>query len=135
MERVHPRPGDDHDPDLIAVSLVHPDTPHAAAYLHGHQLGYTGKGRLRCETDKISGVWHPALTPFTHAAASLPLPDDVGMDPASYGVHVEARRSDNTGFTLLRLGPHTQTWLASRDADRINTELKGWAATSSPASP
>ncbi|MGW7260646.1 hypothetical protein [Streptomyces sp. NPDC054834] len=33
VERAHPRPGDDHGPDLIAVSLVHPDTPHAAAYL------------------------------------------------------------------------------------------------------
>ncbi|MFF7975879.1 hypothetical protein [Streptomyces sp. NPDC007905] len=52
-----------HKPDLIAVSLVHPDTPHAAAYLHGHQLGYTGKVWLRCSTDKILGVWHPALTP------------------------------------------------------------------------
>lgn len=37
--------------DLIAVCLVHPDT---AAYLHGHQLGYTGKGWLHCETDKIA---------------------------------------------------------------------------------
>ncbi|MCX4970990.1 hypothetical protein OHA98_40975 [Streptomyces sp. NBC_00654] len=32
VERAHTRPGDDHGPDLIAVALVHPDTPHAAAY-------------------------------------------------------------------------------------------------------
>jgi hypothetical protein len=57
---------------------------------------------------------------LTHAAAGLPLPDDVGMAPAHYSAHVEARRSDNTGYTLLRLGPYTQTWLASRDADRMN---------------
>ena len=54
------------------------------------------------------------------------------MSPAHYGVHVEARRSDNTGYTLLRLGPYTQTWLASRDADRLNTELAGKAATVIP---
>lgn len=132
VERAHPRLGDDHGPDLIAVSLVHPDTPHASAYLHGHQLGYTGRGWLRCETDKILGLWNPALTPLTHAAADLPLPDDVGMAPAHYGVHVEARRNDNTGYTLLRLGPYFQTWLASRDADRLNTELEGRAATVIP---
>lgn len=132
VERARPRPGDDHGPNLIAVSLVHPDTPHAAAYLHGHQLGYTGKGWLRCETDKILGVWNPALTPLTHAAADLDLPNDVGMAPANYGVHVEARRSDGTGYTLLRLGPYFQTWLAGRDADRLNTGLAGKAATVIP---
>ncbi|SFO07015.1 hypothetical protein SAMN04487980_10547 [Streptomyces sp. cf124] len=110
VERAQPRPGDDHGPDLIAVTLVHPDTPSAAAYLHGHQLGYTGKGWLRCETNAILGIWQPAYAMLTHAAADLPLPDDVGMSPAHYGVHVEARRSDNTGYTLLRLGPYTQTW-------------------------
>lgn len=35
------------------------------------ELGYTGRGWLRCETDKIPGVWNPALTPLTHAAAGL----------------------------------------------------------------
>ena len=35
------------------------------------ELGYTGRGWLRCETDKILGVWNPALTPLTHAAAGL----------------------------------------------------------------
>lgn len=69
---------------------------------------------------------------LTHAAEGLPLPDDVGMATAHYGVRVEARRSDNTGYTLLRLGPYTQTWLASRDADRLNTELAGKAATVVP---
>lgn len=68
---------------------------------------------------------------LTHAAADLPLPDDVGMAPAHYGVHVEARRSDNTGYTLLRRGPYFQTWLASRDADRLNT-LKGRSANVIP---
>jgi hypothetical protein len=132
VERAHPRPGDDHGTDLIAVSLVHPDTPHAAAYVHGHQLGYAGRGWLRCETDKVLGVWHPALTPLTHAAAGLDLPDDVGMEAAHYAVHVEARRKDNSGRILLRMGPYTQTWLASHDADRLNTELGGKAATVIP---
>ncbi|WP_319769478.1 hypothetical protein [Streptomyces europaeiscabiei] len=129
IERAQPRPGDDHGPDLIAISLAHPDTPHAAAYLHAHQLGYTSKGWLRCEATAILGAWQPVYAMLTHAAAGLPLPDDVGMATAHYGVHVEARRSDNTGYTLLRLGPYTQTWLASRDADRLNTELASKAAT------
>jgi hypothetical protein len=132
IERAHPRPGDDHGTEMIAVALVHPDTPHAAAYLHGRQLGYTDRGWLRCETTAILGVWQPAYAMLTHAAAGLPLPDDVGMAPAHYGVHVEARRSNGTGFTLLRLGPYTQTWLAGRDADRFNTELEGRAATVIP---
>ncbi|MGW4995437.1 hypothetical protein ACWEQ3_49115 [Streptomyces mirabilis] len=131
IERAHTRPGDDHG-NLIAVALVHPDTPHATAYLHGHQLGYTGKGWLRCETNAIIGVWNPAFAVLTHAAAGLNLPDDVGMQPANYAIHVEARRQDNTGYTLLRLGPYTQTWLASRDADCLNTELAGKAATVIP---
>ncbi|MFF3967930.1 hypothetical protein ACFYZI_41045 [Streptomyces griseorubiginosus] len=132
LERAHPRPGDDHGPDLIAVTLVHPHTTHPDAYLHSNQLGYTGKGWLRCETAAILGTWQPAYAMLTHAAANLHLPDDLGMAPAHYGVHVEARRSDNTGFVLLRLGPYTQTRLASRDADRLNTELAGRAATVLP---
>ncbi|MBH1937801.1 hypothetical protein I5Q34_26605 [Streptomyces sp. AV19] len=128
VERAHPRPGDDHGTEMIAVALVHPDTPHAAAYLHGRQLGYTDRGWLRCKTTAILGAWQPAYAMLTHAAANLPLPGDIGMDPAHYGVHVEARRTDGTGYTLLRLGPYTQTWLASLDADRLNTELEGRAA-------
>ncbi|GHE56292.1 hypothetical protein GCM10018785_26980 [Streptomyces longispororuber] len=128
IERAHPRPGDDHGPDMIAVALAHPDTPHANAYLHGRQLGYTERGWLRCPTTAILGTWQPGYTMLTHAAAGLPLPHDIGMEPAHYGVHVEARRSDNTGYTLLRLGPYPQTWLASRDADCLNTELEGRAA-------
>ncbi|WP_231905807.1 hypothetical protein [Streptomyces davaonensis] len=58
--------------------------------------------------------------------------DDVGMKPAHYAVHVEARRKDNTGRILLRLGPYTQTWLASRDAERLNTLLEGRATTVMP---
>ncbi|MFJ9855302.1 hypothetical protein [Streptomyces sp. NPDC101150] len=135
IERAHPRPGDDHGSDVIAVALVHPDTPHTAAYLHGHQLGYTAKVWLRCETAAILGVWQSAYAVLTHAAAGLDLPDDVGMTPAHYGVHVEARRIDGTGYTLLRLGPYTQTWHASRDADRLNTELEAGQPPSSPASP
>lgn len=54
------------------------------------------------------------------------------MAPAHYGVIVEACRSDGTGYTLLRLGPYTRTWLAGRDADRLNSELQGRAATVLP---
>ncbi|MFB6514087.1 hypothetical protein ACFCW4_33135 [Streptomyces virginiae] len=128
IERAHPRPGDDHDTETIAVALVHPDAPNAAAHRHGHDLGYTDRGWLRCETTAILGAWESAYAMLTHAAANLPLPDDLGMAPAHYGVHVEARRHDGPGYTLLRLGPYTQTWLASRDADRLNTELAGRAA-------
>ncbi|MEE1931205.1 hypothetical protein V1J52_24005 [Streptomyces sp. TRM 70351] len=132
IERARPRPGDDHGTEMIAIFLVHPDTGNAAAYLHGHQLGYTGRGWLRCETTAILGLWQPDYTMLTHAAANLPLPDNLGMDPARYGVHVEARRADGTGYTLLRLGPYFQTWVASHDADRLNTELAGRAATVIP---
>ncbi|MGW3060716.1 hypothetical protein ACWC98_32955 [Streptomyces goshikiensis] len=106
IERAHTRPGDDHGPDMIAVALIHPDTPHAAAYLHGRQLGYTGRGWLRCETTAILGTWQEAHAILTHAAANLPLPDDVGMAPAHYGIHVEAHRADGTSSTLLRIGPY-----------------------------
>ncbi|MGQ4732616.1 hypothetical protein ACUN3E_33795 [Streptomyces sp. Ju416(a)] len=132
IERAHPRPGDDHGTEVIAVALVHPDTGHAAAYLHGHQLGYNRKGWLRCKTTAILGTWQPAYTMLTHAAANRPLPDDVGMSPAHYGVHVEAHRADGTGHTLLRLGPYFQTWVAAHDADQLNTELAGRAATVIP---
>ncbi|MEU0102909.1 hypothetical protein [Streptomyces sp. NPDC006267] len=131
IERAHPRPGDDHG-TVIAVALVHPDTGHAAAYLHGHQLGYTRKGWLRCETTAILGIWQPAYAMLTHAAANQPLPDDVGMDPARYGVHVEAHRADGTSYPLLRLGPYFQTWVAAHDADQLNTELAGRTATVIP---
>ncbi|MET8168884.1 hypothetical protein ACIRPU_40555 [Streptomyces sp. NPDC102259] len=127
VERAHPRPGDDHGPDVIAVALQHPGgsyTPYGERY---RKLGW-----LRCETIDILGVWNPAYEPLTHAAAGLDLPDDVGMAPANYGVHVEARRSDGTGYTLLRLGPYFQTWIAGHDADRLNTELAGKAATVVP---
>ncbi|WP_331726534.1 hypothetical protein OG592_44030 (plasmid) [Streptomyces avidinii] len=132
IERAHTRPGDDHGTQTIAVALVHPDTGHAAGYLHGRQLGYTDRGWLRCETTAILGAWQPAYATLTHAAVNLPLPEDVGMAPAHYGVHVEAHHHDGPGYTLLRLGPYTQTWLASRDADRLNTELEGKAATVIP---
>ncbi|MFJ4633903.1 hypothetical protein [Streptomyces sp. NPDC088847] len=132
VERAHVRPGDDHGPALIAVALIHPDTPHAAAYLHGRQLDYTQRGWLRCRTTAILGIWQPGYAMLTHAAANLALPDDVGMDPAHYAVHVEARRQDNTGRILLRMGPYNQTGLASHDADRLNTLLEGRATTVMP---
>ncbi|WP_333741113.1 hypothetical protein [Streptomyces sp. IBSBF 2806] len=127
VERAHPRPGDDHGPDVIAVALQHLGgsyTPYGECY---RKLGW-----LRCETDTILGAWNPAYEPLTHAAAGLDLPEDVGMAPANYGVHVEARRSDGTGYRLLRLGPYFQTWIAGHDADRLNTELAGKAATVVP---
>lgn len=128
VERAHTRPGDDHGPDLIAVALVHPDTPHAAVYAHR----YSRKGWLRCETSKILGVWNPAYTPLTHAAAGLDLPNDIGMTPANHAVHVEARRSDGTGYTMLRLGPYTQGQHAADDAARLNAQLEGKATTVAP---
>ncbi|MGW1520749.1 hypothetical protein [Streptomyces sp. NPDC002287] len=41
---------------MIAIALVHPDTGHAAAYLHGRQLGYTDRGWLRCKANTILGA-------------------------------------------------------------------------------
>ncbi|MEU7088083.1 hypothetical protein [Streptomyces achromogenes] len=134
IERAHPRPGDDHDADVIAVALVHPDTPHAAAYLHGRQLDYTDRGWLRCKTTAILGVWQPGYAMLTHAAVGLPLPDDLGMDPAHYALHIEVRKRDDNldGFTLLRLGPYTQTRHAQQDHDRLTAALDGRETTLVP---
>uniref|UniRef100_UPI003F4918D3 hypothetical protein n=1 Tax=Streptomyces achromogenes TaxID=67255 RepID=UPI003F4918D3 len=126
IERAHPRPGDDHGPDMISIALVHPDTPHAAAYLHGRELGYT-RGWLRCQTTAILGLWQPGYTLLTHAAANLALPDELGMDPAHYALYIDARRYDDDpdGFTLLRLGPYTRIRDAQQDYDRIAAALDG----------
>nr|WP_168723230.1 hypothetical protein [Streptomyces sp. SAT1]ANO42825.1 hypothetical protein A8713_036910 [Streptomyces sp. SAT1] len=134
IERAHTRPGDDHGTDMIAVALVHPDTPHAAAYLRGRQLGYTERGWLRCPTSAILGCWQPGYTMLTHAAADLTLPDDVGMAPAHYALYIEARRRDDTldGHTLLRLGPYTQTRHAQHDHDRLTAALDGRETTLVP---
>lgn len=134
IERAHTRPGDDHGPDLIAVALVHPDTPHASAYLHGRQLGYTERGWLCCKTSAVLGFWQPGYTMLTHAAAGLPLPDDVGMEAAHYALYIEARKRDDSldGFTLLRLGPYTQTRHAQQDYDRITAALDGRETTHVP---
>lgn len=134
VERAHTRPGDDHGPDMIAVALVHRDTPHASAYLHGRQLGYTDRGWLRCETTAILGTWHPGYAMLTHAAANLSLPDDVGMDPAHYALYIEARRRDDSrdGFTMLRLGPYTQTRHAQQEYDRLTAALDGRELTLVP---
>ncbi|WP_329564348.1 hypothetical protein OG711_38400 (plasmid) [Streptomyces uncialis] len=132
-ERAQPRPGDDHGTDQIAVSMVHPDTPHAA-YLHRRHLGYTERGWLRCNTTAILGTWQPAYATLTHAAASIPLPDDLGMEPAHYALYIEARKRDDSldGFTLLRLGPYTQTRHAQQDYDRLTAALDGRETTLAP---
>ncbi|MBZ6093433.1 hypothetical protein KVH02_34795 [Streptomyces olivaceus] len=134
IERAHPRPGDDHSPDLIAVALVHPGTPHAGAYLHGRQLGYTERGWLRCNTSAILGFWQPGYAMLTHATAGLPLPDDIGMDPAHYALYIEARKRDDSldGYTLLRVGPYTQTRHAQLDYDRLTAALDGRETTLVP---
>ncbi|MFG3133530.1 hypothetical protein ACGFZU_38275 [Streptomyces tendae] len=134
VERAHTRAGDDHGPEMIAVALVHPDTPHASAYLHGRQLGYTERGWLRCETSAILGFWQPGYAMHTHAAASLPLPEDVGMEPAHYALYIEARKRDGSldGYTLLRVGPFTQTRHAQQDHDRITAALDGRETTLVP---
>lgn len=100
IERAYPRPGDDHGPDLIAVALARPDTPHAAAYTHR----YTSTGWLRCDTSTILGAGLPSPP---SRAAGLDLLAETGMTPAHYSVHIEARHPDGTGCTLLRLGPYT----------------------------
>ncbi|MFJ8762697.1 hypothetical protein [Streptomyces cyaneofuscatus] len=116
IERAHTRPGDDHGPE-IAVALVHPATPHAVAYRNRRELGYTERGWLRCHTSAILGIWQPGYETLTHAAANLSLPDDVGMEPAHYALHIEARKRDRSldGHTLLSLGPYTQTSHAQQD--------------------
>ncbi|MFB6814478.1 hypothetical protein ACFCV8_08025 [Streptomyces sp. NPDC056347] len=134
IERAHTRPGDNHGPDTIAIALTHPDTPHAHAYLHGHQLGYTEHGWLHCNTTAILGLWQPSYTTLTHAAANLPLPENTGMDPAHYALHIEARKRDDNhdSYTLLRLGPYTQTRHAQQDYDRIAAALDGREITLVP---
>ncbi|WP_331743117.1 hypothetical protein OG239_43095 (plasmid) [Streptomyces sp. NBC_00868] len=116
VERAHPRLGDDRGP-VIAVALVHPDTPHTP-YSRRFNTGW-----VRCETTAILGTWQPAYRMLTHAAAALDLPDDIGMRPAHYAVHVEARRPDGTRYALLRLGPYTQCGHTDRDVDQLNAQL------------
>ncbi|MGV9883342.1 hypothetical protein [Streptomyces sp. NPDC003006] len=134
IERAHTRPGDDHGPDMIAVALAHPDTGHAAAYLHGRQLGYAERGWLRCKTSAILGFWQPGYAMLTHAVAGLPLPDDIGMELAHYALYIEARKRDDSldGYTLLRVGPYTQTRHAQQDYDRIAAALEGRETTLVP---
>lgn len=134
IERAHTRPGDDHGPEMIAVALVHPATPHAAAYRNARELGYTERGWLRCPTSAILGIWQPGYETLNHAAANLPLPDDVGMEPAHYALHIKARKRDGSpdGYTLLRLGPYTQTGHAQQDGDRLTAVLDGQETTLVP---
>ncbi|MEU9617011.1 hypothetical protein AB0D56_36680 [Streptomyces sp. NPDC048209] len=129
IERAHTRPGDDHGPDLIAVSLENSGGPYAPYGARYRKLGW-----LRCETTKILGVWNSAYTPLTHAAAGLDLPDDIGMEPAHYALYIEARRRDGSldGHTLLRLGPYTQTRHAQQDHDRLTAVLDGQETTLVP---
>ncbi|MFC7924514.1 hypothetical protein [Streptomyces cinereoruber] len=72
---------------------------------------------------RIIGAWNPVYAMLTHAEAGLDLPDDTGMTPAHYAVLVDARKPDGTGYTVLRLGPYTQTGHTSRDADRLTAAL------------
>ncbi|MFF3128052.1 hypothetical protein ACFVRD_38495 [Streptomyces sp. NPDC057908] len=126
MGRAHTRPGD-HGPDIIAVALQHPGGSYAPYDARYRRLGW-----LRCETSTILGVWNPAFTPLTHAAAGLDPPDDVGMGPANYAIYIEARKADGKGYTLLRLGPYSQARHASQDADRLDSALEGRATTVVP---
>ncbi|MFJ2774286.1 hypothetical protein [Streptomyces sp. NPDC087300] len=134
MEPAHTRPSDDYGPDMVAVALLHPDTPHARVCLHGRQIGYTERGWLRCATTAILGFWQPGHAMLTHAAAGLVLPDGVGMEPAHYALRIETRERDDSldGFTLLRLGPYTQTCHAQQDYDRLTAALDGREITLVP---
>ncbi|MFF9063581.1 hypothetical protein ACF09K_33585 [Streptomyces sp. NPDC014882] len=71
---------------------------------------------------------------LTHAAAGLPLPDDLGMAPTHYVLCVEARKRDDSrdGYTLLRVGPYTQTRHVQQDHDRITAALDGRETTLVP---
>jgi hypothetical protein len=86
------------------------------------QLGYTERGWLRCEMTAILGFWQPGYARLTHTAAGLPLPDDVGMEPAHYALYIEARKRDGSrdGYTLLRVGPYTQTRHAQQPGHRVS---------------
>jgi hypothetical protein len=112
---------------VIAVALVHPDTPNAAAYRHGRQIGYTSRGWLRCRTADIVGLWQPDYTMLTHASIGRSLPDDIGMEPAHYALVVDARTSDKSRdrVTLLRLGPYTQTRHTQEAHNRLTAALEG----------
>ncbi|MFE5842024.1 hypothetical protein ACFQ7N_10295 [Streptomyces niveus] len=129
IERAHTRPGDDHGPDVIAVALQHPGGAYASYGARCRQLGW-----LRCRTTRILGLWNPAYTPLTHAAAGLDLPEDTGMAPAHYALYVEARKRDDSldGFTLLRLGPYAQTRHAEQDHDLLSATLDGQEVTLVP---
>ncbi|MEV3851752.1 hypothetical protein AB0J30_33870 [Streptomyces microflavus] len=58
------------------------------------------------------------------------------MEPAHYALHIEARKRDGSldGYTLLRLGPYTQTRHAQRkwDHDRLTAALAGQDTTLVP---
>ncbi|MER6288426.1 hypothetical protein [Streptomyces sviceus] len=58
------------------------------------------------------------------------------MAPAHYALYIEARKRDDTseGYTLLRLGPYTQTRHAQQDYDRIIAALEGLETTAVPGS-
>lgn len=112
IERGHPRPGDDHGPDVFALALVHPDTPHAP-----YDRRYN-RGWLRCERRLIFGAWHSAYRVLTHIACGLDLPDQP-LPPAHYAVHIT-----RSGRPLLRIGPYNQCGQAARDAARMHQQLQ-----------
>ncbi|GAB1333304.1 hypothetical protein [Streptomyces sennicomposti] len=77
IERAHTRPGDDHGPDTIAVVLVHADTPHAGAYLHGRTPGVLfgiGSGHAPLEEPWTDDVFcmQPILTEVQDPPCPLP---------------------------------------------------------------
>ena len=124
VERAHTRPGDNHGPEMIDVALVHPDTPHAAG-VPSRPSARPHRTRLAAlRDDRDPRRLAPGYAMLTHAAANPPLPDDIGMAPARYGVHVEAHRTDGTSYTLLRLGPYTQTWGPAT----LTASTPGWKA-------
>ncbi|MCT6782243.1 hypothetical protein LXH09_37105 [Streptomyces sp. CS7] len=119
VERARPRPGDTDGPDTIAVTLEHPDGPHTP-----HGTAYRQLGWRHCDiATTVLGMWNPAYSPLTHAAAGLDLPDPIPLAPAHYAVHVQAHHPGPTR-TLLQLGPYTQTAHAYRDANRITAALR-----------
>ncbi|MGN2366676.1 hypothetical protein [Streptomyces luridiscabiei] len=56
------------------------------------------------------------------------------MEPAHYALHIEACKRDGSldGYTLLRLGPYTQTHHVQQDHDRLIAALAGQDITLVP---
>ncbi len=119
------------------MALVHPVSPHAGAYyLHGRQLGYTDP-RLAALRDHRDPRLLAARLHDAHPRRRQPAPaDDVGRELAHYSLYIEARHCKDGildgGYTLLRLGPYTQTRHAQCDYDRLTAALDGHETTLVP---